>query len=43
MTKNYDRELERFTDVLPCKEPSLIPGQYVPLDIALYNPCGMIL
>ena len=41
--RQYDALAERFCDALPLHETPAIPGQYAPLDIALYNPCGIIL
>ena len=39
--KNRDLILEQMSDVKNLDERVFTPGQYVPLDIALYNPGGM--
>ena len=39
--KNKDLIAERFSDVKNVDEVPLYPGQYVPFDLAVYNPGGL--
>ena len=39
--QNRDMTAESFSDVMPLDEAPLFPGQYAPLDVALFNPGGL--
>lgn len=40
--KNRDLILEQISDVKNVDEPTWLPGQYVPFDMALMYPSGMM-
>ena len=41
--KNRDRLAERLSDVKNIDEGTVFPGQYVPMDFALFYPGGVMM
>lgn len=40
--KHKDLVADSLSDVKDCNETPLLPGQFVPLDIALFCPAGRL-